>query len=116
MELRISNELAETIQREARTRGVSVEDFLKATVRREKTISDRKKIELEQAWWLDRPLKVRAKYEGQFVAVHNQQLVDHDKNEEALSKRIRHKYGKLPVLIMPAEGPQEVRIYSPRVL
>jgi uncharacterized protein (DUF1778 family) len=43
MMLRISNDLADVIKEEAKTRGLSVEDFLKAAVRREQTFSERKK-------------------------------------------------------------------------
>ena len=50
-----------------------------------------------------------------FVAIHDLTVVDHDKEEAALYKRIRQKYGKTSVLVMPAEGVKEVRIYSPRV-
>jgi hypothetical protein len=40
-------------------------------------------------------------------------LVDHDQDENALHNRIGAQYGKTPVLIMPAEGPREIRILSP---
>ncbi len=75
----------------------------------------RLKIESEQEWWLNLPLSRRAKYEGEFVAIHSRKVVDHDKDEAALYARTRKKYGKTPVLIMPAEGPREIRIYSPRL-
>jgi hypothetical protein len=114
--LQISEELAGTIQWEAKTRGLSVEDYLCAAVRRERTLAERQKIEQEQEWWLSLPLRKRAKYEGQSVAIHNQKLIDHDKDEKALYKRIREKYGKTPVLVMPAEGPREIRILSPRLV
>lgn len=113
--LQISDELAQEIWQEAETRGLPVEDFLKAAVRRERTLADRRKIEQEQAWWLNQPLKERAKYDGQFVAIHNQSLVDHDESEEALQSRIRAKYGRTAVLLMPADGPRELHIFSPRL-
>lgn len=114
--LQISEHLATTIQSEAKTRGLSIEDYLHTTIRRERTLAARQKIEQEQAWWLNQPLSVRAKYEGEFIAVHNQTLVDHDLDENALSKRIREKYKNTSVLIMPAEGPKEINIYSPRMV
>jgi hypothetical protein len=114
--LQISEELAGTIKTEATLRGVSVENYLRSAIRRERTIAERQKIEGEQEWWLNLPLSERAKYQGEFIAVHNQELVDHDKDDAVLYKRIRTKYGKTPVLIMPAEGPREIRIYSPRLV
>ncbi len=114
--LQISKELAGSIQNEARMRGVSIEHYLRVAIRRERVLSSRKIIEQEQEWWLTLPLNERAKYEGEYIAVHKQRLIDHDKDEAALYKRIREKYGKAPILVMPAEGPREIRIYSPRLV
>ena len=114
--LHISEELAGTISEEAATRGISVEEYLRSAIKRARTLNARQKIEQDQAWWLALPLSKRAKYEGEFIAIHDQKLIDHDKNEFALNKRIREKYGKTPVLMMPAEGVREIRIYSPRVV
>ncbi len=116
MALHISDELAGVIQREARTRGKSVEDFLKSAIQRERILTERQKIEQEQEWWESLSLTERAKYEGEYVAVHNKKLVDHDKNEVQLYSRVRKKFGRTPILIMPAEGPRELQIYSPRVI
>jgi hypothetical protein len=113
--LHISDELAGTIKEEATARGISVEQYLRAAVKRERTLNARQKIEQEQAWWLALPLSKRAKYEGEYVAILDRKLVDHDKNESVLYKRIQKKYRKTTVLIMPAEGPREIHIYSPRL-
>ncbi len=116
MTLEITNELAGIIQREAKTRGKSIEDFLRIAIQRDRILTARQKIEEEQAWWESLPLEKRAKYAGKYIAVHNKKLVDSDKNENQLYARIRAKYGKTSVLIMPAEGVQEMRIYSPRII
>lgn len=73
--LRISEELAGRIEKEAAMRGVSVEEYLRSAVLRERSIAARLKIETEQEWWLNLPLTTRAKYEGEFVAIHEQTLV-----------------------------------------
>lgn len=114
--LQISERLAGRIQREAKSRGVSIEKYLKLTIRRDRTLVARQKIEKEQEWWLTLSLSQRAKYEGKYVAVHNQKLIDYDEDEIALSRRIREKYGNIPILIIPAEGPREIHIYSPRLV
>lgn len=113
--LQISEDLVQTIREEATIRGLTIESFLHAAVARERTLSDRRKIEREQRWWLSLPLRERAKYEGEHVAVHNHQLVDHDLDKIALYRRVRARYGNIAVLIMPAEGPQEIVIRSPRI-
>ncbi len=112
--LQISDDLARLIQHEAARHDQPIEEFLKSVIDRERTLADRRQLEAEQEWWLGLPLRERAKYEGEYVAIHNRALVDHDKNEDELYQRIRAQYGRTPVLLMPAEGPREIRIYSPR--
>lgn len=112
--LQVSDELVGEIRDEAETRGLAVEEFLRAALQRERTLANRRKIEREQEWWLGLPLSERARYEGEFVAIHEQRVVDRDKDEDALHQRVRTKYGQTPVAIIPAEGPQEIRVFSPR--
>ena len=116
MVLEITNELAGIIQQEAKIREKSVEDFLKTAIQRDRVLTARQKIEKEQEWWESLSLSKRAEYEGKYIAVHNKKLVDYDKNEKQLYARVREKYGKTPILIMPAEGPREIRIFSPRII
>jgi len=116
MVLQISEELAGAIQQEAQTCGKTVEDFLKSAIRREPTLDERQKIEQEQERWSSLPLSERAKYDGEFIAVHTKKLIDHDKNETKLYGRVRKKHGNTPILIMRAEDPREIRIISPRIV
>lgn len=114
--LQVSQKLAGTIEQAAQERGLTVDAYLQIAVKREQALFARMKIEQEQEWWLSQPVKRRAKYEGEFIAVHRQRVVDHDKDQKELHKRIRGKFGNVPVLIMPAEGAKEIRIYSPRLV
>jgi len=43
-------------------------------------------------------------------------LIDHDEDEAALHRRVRAKYGKAAILIMPANGPRDIYIRSPRLV
>jgi hypothetical protein len=113
--LNVSTELADTIQTEATTRGLTVEEYLRSAIKRERSLAARKKIEREQAWWFTLPENKRAKYKGEYVAIHDLAVVDHDKNESILYKRVREQYGKTSVLVIPAEGVREIKIYSPRL-
>jgi hypothetical protein len=113
--LEISDELANKIKTEAKIRGIAIEDYLRSIIQKEVTLTERQKIEEEQNWWLNLPLNERAKYEGQYVAIHNKTLIDHDSDKEALHRRIRSKYGKEAILMMPAEGPRDIYIRSPRL-
>jgi hypothetical protein len=51
-----------------------------------------------------------------FIAVHDQQLIDYDADEDLLIQRVRTKFGNTPVLIIPAEGQRDIWIYSPHLL
>ena len=111
----LSEPLASQIRREAEAQGVPVEQFLEAALRHYRFEAQRTKINAEAQWWRAAPPELRAQYAGEFVAVHNQQVVDHDRDEENLRRRVRARYGKTAVLLTPAEGRRELRIVSTRL-
>ncbi|MBI1295682.1 hypothetical protein GC175_12080 [bacterium] len=113
--LQVSDELASTIQTAASQQHMSVEEYLLQVVRRERTLAQQRKVEDEMAWWFAQPMVQRARYEGEFIAVHEHEVVDHDQDKVALHRRIRAKYGQTAVLIIPAEGPRDILIYSPQL-
>lgn len=115
LELIVPDDLAREIRQEAETKGVAAEVVIEAAWRHYRTLANRKKIDKETAWWNNQPEEIRHKYKGEYVAVHSQMVVDHDVDRTALHRRIREKYGKIAVLIIPAEGPRDIRIFSPQV-
>jgi len=116
MTLEIPAALADAITTEARAQGLPVEDYVEAMLRRDRLAAERRVIEQEQAWWLSRPLSERARYEGQYIAVSGHQVIDSDADHQALRRRVRARLGRRPVLLMPAEGPREISIVSPRIV
>ncbi|MEZ4709126.1 MAG: DUF5678 domain-containing protein [Caldilineaceae bacterium] len=60
-------------------------------------------------------LKTKKTYLGQWVAIHDSQLVDSDADGAALYKRIRGEYGRKAVLIrqVAAEPVEEIWIRTP---
>lgn len=46
---------------------------------------------------------LRRDHDGQWVAIHNQQLVDHDDDVSALYARVRARFGRTSVLIRRVE-------------
>ena len=111
-ELILNEPLASQIRQEAEAQGVDVEVFLEATLKHYRFGIQRQKINAEAEWWQERSPEERAQYTGEFVAVHNQEVVDHDRDEEVLRKRIRATYGKTAVLLTPAEGRREIHFIS----
>jgi hypothetical protein len=75
------------------------------------------KIRSEAASWRAMPQAERHRYSGQFVAVHEGRVIDHDSDRRHLYLRVREKLGDTPVLITSAEepSPREYRIRSPRI-
>jgi hypothetical protein len=54
---------------------------------------------------------------GEYVAIHNSQVVDHDIDIRALHLRIRHRFGRMPVLIRQVTQSAEARdlvFHSPK--
>jgi len=114
-EIIVHEPLASTIRQEAEAEGIGVERLLDAALRHYRFESQRKKINNEAAWWRALPASARTPFAGEFVAIHNQQVVDHDQDEESLRKRVRARYGKTAVLVTPADGPRELRVVSTRL-
>lgn len=54
---------------------------------------------------------------GQFVAIHNGQVVDHDSDQMAVFRRVEEAYGGQPVLIRQVrpEIEQTIEVLSPRL-
>jgi len=57
---------------------------------------------VEQTAWYHRSPAERAAYHNEFVALYQGEVVDHDANRLALLRRVRHKFGQMPVAIIPA--------------
>jgi len=111
----LSEPLASQIRREAEVQGMAVEQLIEAALRHYRFAAQRAKINAEALWWRTASPETRAQYAGEFVAIHNQQVVDHDRDEESLRKRIRARYGKTAILLTTAEGRRELRIVSTRL-
>lgn len=114
-DLILSEPLASEIRHEAEAQGLSVERLIEAALRRYRFEAQRRKINAEAEWWRAVPTEIRQRYIGEFVAVHNRAVVDHDSDEDILRARIRAKYGKVAVLLAPAEGRRELRFVSTRL-
>ncbi len=60
----------------------------------------------EQAAWYALPAEERERYRGEYVALHQGKVIDHDPDQRALYIRIRECYGHAPVPILPADQEQ----------
>ena len=75
------------------------------------------KIREEATYWYARSAEERQPYLGQYVAVRNKTVVDHDADRRALYLRIQRRFPDTPVLLVEAEAlePREFTILSPHL-
>lgn len=77
---------------------------------------DRPRMEAEQQAYESHRETILADYEGEYVAVHEGQVVDHDRNEIELVRRIitRFPAGVVHIRLVTQEPEPELRFRSPR--
>ncbi len=108
--------LASQIQQLAKAEGMSVEALMQAALNVYEARARKQILNGESEWFHSLPPNIRQRYAGQFVAVHNQVVVDYDHDQEALLMRINARFGRTPVFIAPAERRHELRLVStPRI-
>lgn len=81
-------------------------------------VSERwEKIRREARVWRALPDAIRRQYGADFVAVHNGEVFDQDRDRAALQQRIARRFGDVPILITPAQGPtpREFTVRGPRL-
>ena len=134
LELSLNSSLYSALEQEAQQRNQSVEEIVEAAVTSFLAASTspelakqliqtttgaarRAKIHAEAEAWQKAPAAERSRYGGQFVAVHQGQVIDHDPDRLQLYRRVRRQLGDTPVLITPADKPhpREFRILSPHL-
>ena len=75
------------------------------------------KISAEAARFREQHAALWAQYPGQYIAMRDGQVLDHDVDLSALRQRIRAQYGNAPILLAPvtAEPETEFRVRRPRL-
>lgn len=91
----LQNILEDDAQREDRSLNELVNEAVGYYIRQRQ----QKKIDQEITAFEQMHAELWRKYPKEWVAIHNQQLVDHDLNDVALYRRIRQTYGRTSVLI-----------------
>ena len=68
---------------------------------------ERQEISKESEVFRQRYPELKEKYLGQYIAMHQGEIVDHDADEDALWERVRQRFGRTPVLILRVEDTPE---------
>jgi hypothetical protein len=66
-------------------------------------VTDTQGLDAEQEAWFARPPAERRRYAGEYVAVQDGQVLDHDPDQRALYLRVRAQFGRRPILIIKAD-------------
>lgn len=117
--LTIPSHLYERAQRIAQSQNRNVGDVVREVLEKglmslEAPVTDPKR-ELEKEAFRRLHPDLKRQYPGEFVAIHNENLIDHDTDRAALLKRIEKQYPDEFVLIRPVQQEPEV-VYEHRAV
>lgn len=100
-------ELYRRVEVAAQTHAATVDDILAEAVRRHLWQLDRRKISEESQLFHQQHTELKARYLGQYIAMHEGEVVDHDADFQALRQRVRQRFGPTPVMMMLVEETAE---------
>lgn len=93
--------LVDRLNQLARQHGGGVEQVLEDAVRDYLDRFEKESIHRETEHFWAVHTELLEQYSGEFVALNSGQVVDHDQDVTVLEKRVRQRFGWLPVLIAP---------------
>jgi hypothetical protein len=97
--------LIEQVKRLAADQARPAEKVLEAAVEAHLDQLEREAIHAETETFWDMHDALVREYEGEHVALHQGEVVDHDEDVSHLIQRIRDRFGDRPVLIAPVMPP-----------
>lgn len=112
----LQTELMKQLEQVATEQAVMPDEVLETAVRTYLRQLEREKIKAEAEAFRSMHPELAEKYLGQYVAIHDGQVVDHDQDFQSLHSRIRKRFGRQPVLLRRVEvEPESVWTFrSPR--
>jgi hypothetical protein len=93
------SDLVDGLQQAAKVENVPTEELLNQAVAEFLDKMEIRILEAENEAFTQLHPQLVNTYLGEYVAIHNGEVVDHDSDARSLHIRIRRKYGKAPVLI-----------------
>jgi hypothetical protein len=95
----LKDHLRESLRQDAEQAEISINELVNEVVEHYLQERQQAKLDEEIAAFTAMFVQLRESFLGQWVAIHDQQLADHDSDGTALYQRIRAKYGRTPILI-----------------
>lgn len=116
-EVALWHDLLEPLRQQAEQQGISLDDFVNTLLSQHLTQTRREKLLAEFEIFQAQHATLRARYLGEYVAMREGQVIDHDLDCRALHLRVRSYYGRAPILIAQVTDKpvQEIIIRSPRL-
>jgi len=114
--IHLQPDLLERIEKLANERAMTPDKLVETTIRAYLRQAEREKIQAEIAAYRSMHPDLVRQYRGQYVAVHDGQVVDHDVDFQALHRRVRERFGRQAVLLRQVEEEveRELTFRSPR--
>lgn len=106
----LESELYRRIEQVAQEDKRSVGDTLADAVRQYLWELDRRKISEESAVYRQRFPELKGQYLGQYVAMRDGQVIDHDVDFPPLRQRIFQRFGNAPVMIARVENGDDLSL------
>ena len=113
----LDSKLAEQIRQAAGDGESSAADFVEKAVRSYLAQFAREKIEAEAQFFERQKESLLKTYRGEYVAVHQGRVIDHDPDLRTLHLRVFSQFGHMPVLLRQVveEPERELTFRSPRL-
>lgn len=103
----IEPQLYSRVEQAADEHTIGIDRILTDALRRYLWILDRRKISEESQVFQQHHVEMKAQYLGQYIAMHDGQVVDHDSDSVALRQRVRQQFRHTPVMIIRVEEDTE---------
>lgn len=95
----IESDLYKRVEQAATEHRSSVSEVFAGAVRLYLWELERRKVSKESKVYHQRYAELRDMYLGQYIAMRDGQVVDHDRDFQVLRRRIRQRFGRVPVMI-----------------
>lgn len=111
----LRDDLQKTLEQEARLESKTINEIVNEAVENYVRDKQRRKIDKEIAAFETMHTNLKRKYLGEWVAIDQGQLVDHDADRVTLYKRVRARFGRKSVLIrqVQEQAVEEIWIRTP---
>ena len=97
----IRADLIQSVEKLAQEQGTNAESLLNEWIQRQLALARERRIREEAARYRAQHSALLPIYGGQYIAMRNGEVIDHDTELGVLYQRVRERYGDEPVLMTP---------------